>query len=77
MLMTSFRKGGMITRMACEKIMRRIVIHHDMPSAVDASAPTFGHRTYSRPDDFGHVRGLIETEADDRHDEVELNRSSP
>ena len=38
MLMISFPVGGMITRMACGSMVRRIVIHHDMPRAVDASA---------------------------------------
>ena len=37
MLMTSLPVGGMITRIACGSTVRRIVIPHDMPSAVDAS----------------------------------------
>ena len=37
MLMTSLPVGGMITRIACGKTVRRIAIPHDMPSAVDAS----------------------------------------
>ena len=35
--MNSLPVGGMITRIACGKTVRRMVISHDMPSAVDAS----------------------------------------
>ena len=37
MLMTSLPVGGMITRIACGNTVRRMVIRHDMPSAVEAS----------------------------------------
>src|ERR1700694_2258575 len=37
MLMNSLPVGGMMTRIACGNTVRRIVIVHDMPSAVDAS----------------------------------------
>ena len=37
MLMSSLPVGGIITRIACGSTVRRIVIHHDIPSAVDAS----------------------------------------
>ena len=29
--------GGMMTRIACGRTVRRMVIHHDMPRATDAS----------------------------------------
>src|ERR1700754_1744332 len=37
MLMTSLPVGGMITRIAWGTTVRRIVIPHDMPNAVEAS----------------------------------------
>ena len=37
MLINSLPVGGMITRIACGSTVRRIVIPHDMPKAVDAS----------------------------------------
>ena len=35
--MNSFPVGGMITRIACGRTVRRMVCHHDMPSATEAS----------------------------------------
>ena len=35
--MNSLPVGGMITRIACGRTVRRMVMIHDMPSAVEAS----------------------------------------
>ena len=67
--MNSLPVGGMITRIACGSTVRRIVIHHDMPSAVDASVWPSGTERDPGADDLGHVRGLVEAQTEDRQDE--------
>src|SRR5713226_4975109 len=55
--MVSLPVGGMMTRIACGRTMRRITKSRVMPSAWAAS------------DDFSHVGRLVETETEDRGNE--------
>ena len=63
--MTSLPVGGMITRIDCGRMMRRMVCDQLMPSAVAASSWPLSTDEQAGAHDFGHVGGLVERQADD------------
>ena len=70
MEMVSLPIGGMMTRMACGRTMRRIVRPRDMPSDERGLGLAAVHRDDAGAHQLGRVGGLVESQGQDgRHDQ--------